>query len=77
MISELLKSNQHWITTIGVLATLLALWISYRKMKGRIDRFREQALGNISIANLATTSAAVEELMRTDHGNKDKATIFL
>ena len=38
-------------------------------MKGQIIKFREKAVANINIANLATIKSVVEELSRSDFSN--------
>ncbi|SYZ72116.1 exported hypothetical protein [Candidatus Zixiibacteriota bacterium] len=55
--------QQHWITACGFILTIVGLVLGYFKVKTRIDKFRNQAKANISIANLATTKALVEELI--------------
>jgi hypothetical protein len=62
-INDFLLNKQHWISALGVLATLFGLWFSYSKMKKRIDQFKGQARAKIAFANLSTTKAAVEELL--------------
>ena len=69
-IDILVKTYQHWITLVGGLATLAALLVTYSRMKKRVERFRSQASTEVTIADLANTIAAVEDLLGRKTTNK-------
>ena len=64
-IDSLVKDWTHWITLVGTTATLASLWIGYAMVRSRIEKFKTQARARIALADLATTKAAVEELLST------------
>lgn len=71
LVDTFVKAHQHWITLIGGIATLVALGLTYNKMKKRVERFRDQASREVTIANLESTVDAVEQLLtRKLFGNK-------
>lgn len=74
-VGTFVKDNQHWTTLLGFLATIVALWLTYSKMKKRVESFRDQASTEVTIANIAYTIAAVGDLLERSVRHSNSALI--